>query len=76
MVVEKLAAEAGIPLLCISPSAILSKWSGESEKTLRWVERALCCCSHKRGRLGAANQPARTPSSRSPSRGACVQGSV
>lgn len=36
MLVEKIAAEAGIPLLFISPSAILSKWSGESEKTLRW----------------------------------------
>ncbi len=37
MLVEKLAAEAGTPLLCISPSSILSKWAGASEKTLRAV---------------------------------------
>ncbi|KAK9804344.1 hypothetical protein WJX72_008239 [[Myrmecia] bisecta] len=35
LVVEKIAAEAGVPLLALSPSAILSKWSGESEKMLR-----------------------------------------
>jgi hypothetical protein len=37
MLVEKLAAEAGLPLLCISPAAILSKWAGESEKGLAAV---------------------------------------
>lgn len=31
---EKLAAEAGFTLLALSPSSILSKWSGESEKAL------------------------------------------
>lgn len=34
MLVEKLAAEAGTPLLCVSPSAVLSKWAGESEKSV------------------------------------------
>lgn len=37
MVVEKAAAEAELTLLVVSPSAILSKWAGESEKTLRAV---------------------------------------
>ncbi|GAB4818520.1 hypothetical protein N2152v2_005566 [Parachlorella kessleri] len=40
MLVEKIAAEAAIPLLVISPSAILSKWSGDSEKSLRAVFEA------------------------------------
>lgn len=40
LLVEKLAAEAGTPLLAVSPSAILSKWAGESEKTLRGVFEA------------------------------------
>ena len=42
MLVEKIAAEAAIPLLVISPSAILSKWSGDSEKTLRCVDMLAC----------------------------------
>ena len=40
MLVEKLAAEAGLPLLCISPAAILSKWAGASEKGLATVFEA------------------------------------
>ena len=35
MIVEKIAAESGSNLLSVSPSNILSKWSGESERTLR-----------------------------------------
>ena len=35
--VEKLAAEAQLSLLCVSPSAIMSKWVGESERALRAV---------------------------------------
>ena len=35
LLVEKLAAETGVPLLALSPAAVLSKWAGESEKTLR-----------------------------------------
>jgi SpoVK/Ycf46/Vps4 family AAA+-type ATPase len=31
----QVAAEAGMTLLCLPPSAVLSKWSGESEKMLR-----------------------------------------
>jgi len=45
--VEKLAAEAGCALLALSPSAVLSKWAGESERTLRAafdVGRALQPC--------------------------------
>ncbi|KAF5833160.1 thiamine diphosphate-binding protein [Dunaliella salina] len=34
MLVEKVAAEGGFSLLCLQPSTLLSKWSGESEKTL------------------------------------------
>lgn len=40
LLVEKAAAEAGLPLLALSPSAVLSKWAGESEKTLRGVFEA------------------------------------
>ncbi|GBF98627.1 ATPase AAA [Raphidocelis subcapitata] len=35
LLVEKLAAEAGFTLLALSPSSILSKWSGDSEKALQ-----------------------------------------
>ena len=31
----QVAAEAGMPLLALSPSAVLSKWSGESERFIR-----------------------------------------
>lgn len=37
MLVEKLAAESGMVLLALTPSAVLSKWSGESEKMIRSV---------------------------------------
>ena len=37
LLVEKLAAEAGLPLLALSPSAVLSKWAGESEGAIRAV---------------------------------------
>ncbi|GLC54729.1 hypothetical protein PLESTB_000900000 [Pleodorina starrii] len=37
MLVERIAAEAGATLLVLTPGAILSKWSGESEKQLRAV---------------------------------------
>lgn len=40
LLAEKLAAEAGAPLLCLSPSAVLSKWAGESEKGVRAVFEA------------------------------------
>ncbi|KAI7838586.1 hypothetical protein COHA_007657 [Chlorella ohadii] len=45
MLVEKLAAEAGTPLLCLSPSAVLSKWAGESEKSIRAVFEAAAAMS-------------------------------
>jgi SpoVK/Ycf46/Vps4 family AAA+-type ATPase len=35
LLVEKLAAESGLVLLCASPSTILSKWAGDSEKAVR-----------------------------------------
>jgi hypothetical protein len=35
--VEKVAAEAGFMLLSISPSMILSKWAGDSEKAISGV---------------------------------------
>jgi len=35
LLVEKIAAESQSTLLSVSPSNILSKWSGESERTLR-----------------------------------------
>ncbi|GIL98454.1 hypothetical protein Vretimale_3829 [Volvox reticuliferus] len=47
MLVERIAAEAGMTLLVLTPGAILSKWSGESEKQLRAVfdvARALQPC--------------------------------
>lgn len=37
MLAEKVAAEARLPLLCLSPSSVLSKWCGESEQSVR------CC---------------------------------
>eukprot|EP00955_Chlamydomonas_euryale_P095548 364943-Chlamydomonas_euryale.AAC.22 len=37
MLVEKLASQCGITLLALSPSCILSKWAGESEKAVRSV---------------------------------------
>ena len=37
LLVEKLAAESGLPLLCLAPSSVLSKWAGDSEKTLKKV---------------------------------------
>ena len=37
MLVEKLAAESGMVLLALTPSAVLSKWSGESEKMIKSV---------------------------------------
>lgn len=37
MIVEKIAAESQSNLLSVSPSNILSKWSGESERTLRAI---------------------------------------
>lgn len=40
LLVEKLAAEGGLPLLCLAPSSVLSKWAGDSEKTLKKVELA------------------------------------
>ncbi|KAJ9510406.1 hypothetical protein QJQ45_015876 [Haematococcus lacustris] len=40
MLVEKVAAQAGLTLLCLPPSVLLSKWSGESEKTLRAAFKA------------------------------------
>jgi hypothetical protein len=45
MLVESLAAEAGTPLLCLSPSSLLSKWAGESEKTLRAAFEAAAALS-------------------------------
>lgn len=45
MLVEKLAAEAGTPLLCLSPAATLSKWAGESEKRLRAAFQAAAALS-------------------------------
>jgi SpoVK/Ycf46/Vps4 family AAA+-type ATPase len=45
LLVEKLAAEAGAPLLCLSPSAVLSKWAGESEKALRSAFEAAAALS-------------------------------
>jgi ATP-dependent 26S proteasome regulatory subunit len=37
MLVEKVAAEAEFSLLSISPSMILSKWAGDSEKAVSRV---------------------------------------
>jgi SpoVK/Ycf46/Vps4 family AAA+-type ATPase len=37
MLVEKVAAEAEFSLLSISPSMILSKWAGDSEKAVSQV---------------------------------------
>jgi len=37
LLVEKLAAESGLPLLVLAPSSVLSKWAGDSEKTLKRV---------------------------------------
>lgn len=37
MLVEKVAAEAELSLLSISPSMILSKWAGDSEKAVSQV---------------------------------------
>ena len=37
MLVEKLASESGMVLLALTPSSVLSKWSGESEKMIRSV---------------------------------------
>lgn len=37
LLVEKVAAEAGFMLLSISPSMILSKWAGDSEKAISGV---------------------------------------
>lgn len=37
MLVEKVAAEAGLNLLAVSPSMILSRWSGDSEKAISRV---------------------------------------
>ena len=34
---EKLAAEAGLPLLAVAPSTVLSKWAGASERMLKKV---------------------------------------
>ncbi|GAX85588.1 hypothetical protein CEUSTIGMA_g13003.t1 [Chlamydomonas eustigma] len=42
MLVEKLAAEAGLVLLSVTPSSVLSKWSGESEKAVRSIFAAAC----------------------------------
>ena len=39
LLVEKLAAEGGLPLLALAPSSVLSKWAGDSEKTLKKVRR-------------------------------------
>ncbi|KAG2494564.1 hypothetical protein HYH03_007330 [Edaphochlamys debaryana] len=47
MLVERIASEAGARLLLVTPGAVLSKWSGESEKQLRAVfalARALQPC--------------------------------
>lgn len=35
LLIEKLASEAGLTLLSLSPSAVLSKWSGDAERALR-----------------------------------------
>jgi SpoVK/Ycf46/Vps4 family AAA+-type ATPase len=40
LLVEAMAAAAGAALLCASPSAVLSKWSGESERAVRLLFRA------------------------------------
>jgi SpoVK/Ycf46/Vps4 family AAA+-type ATPase len=40
LLVEAIAAAAGAALLCASPSAVLSKWSGESERAVRLLFRA------------------------------------
>lgn len=45
LLVEKLAAEARVPLLCLSPSGVLSKWAGESEKALRGAFEAAAALS-------------------------------
>ncbi|KAI3427001.1 hypothetical protein D9Q98_006945 [Chlorella vulgaris] len=45
MLVESLAAEAGTPLLCLAPSAVLSKWAGESEKLVRSAFEAAAAAS-------------------------------
>jgi hypothetical protein len=37
LLVEKVAAEAGFMLLSLSPSMILSKWAGDSEKAISGV---------------------------------------
>lgn len=37
LLVERIAAEAELTLLAVSPSAVLSRWSGQAEKTLRAV---------------------------------------
>lgn len=37
LLVEKVAAEAGFTLLSISPSMVLSKWAGDSEKAISGV---------------------------------------
>lgn len=37
LLVEKVAAEAGFTLLAVSPSMILSKWAGDSEKAVSQV---------------------------------------
>jgi SpoVK/Ycf46/Vps4 family AAA+-type ATPase len=37
LLVEKVAAEAGFMLLSVSPSMVLSKWAGDSEKAVRGV---------------------------------------
>lgn len=37
LLVEKVAAEAGFMLLSVSPSMILSKWAGDSEKAISGV---------------------------------------
>lgn len=54
MLVEKLAAEAGTPLLCLSPSAVLSKWAGESEKSVRASAAAAVCCKSRSAITGIA----------------------
>lgn len=41
--VEKVAAEGGLPLLALTPSTVLSKWSGESERTLLAIFEAAKC---------------------------------
>lgn len=37
MLVEKIAAQTGMVMLAVTPSSLLSKWSGESEKAVRSV---------------------------------------